>query len=318
MAASAATPYGSEDRTAVITGALSYTGKYTTRLLLERGFRIRTLTNHPSQKDPFGGCVQAFPYDFDRPQRLVASLCGAGTLINTYWVRFPYRSVTYQNAVRNTQTLIAAARQAGVRRLVHVSIANPSLDSPLDYYRGKAQLEEEVRKSGLTWAILRPTVIFGSEDVLINNIAWFVRRFPVFGVPGNGHYGIQPIYVEDMARLLADAVTRPDNFTQDAAGPEAFTFSELVHCICKAIGRTTRIIHLPTPMAYLATRAVGLWVRDVVLTWNEYRGLMSNLLVSHEPPAGSTSLRQWLADHSEGLGQRYASELRRHFCGAQP
>jgi NADH dehydrogenase len=262
--------------TVVITGAFSYTGKYTTHLLLERGCAVRTLTNHPHRENPFGERVSVYRYNFGRPDLLVENLRGADTLINTYWVRFPHRGVTYETAVHNTRTLIAAARAAGVRRFVHVSIANPSLDSPLGYYRGKAQLEEAVRQSGLSYAILRPTVIFGSEDILINNIAWFVRRFPVFGVPGDGRYGIQPIYVEDMAGLLADAAFGEANSTRDAVGPETYTFEALVRLIASTIGRNPRILHLPAPVAHLATWCVGRMLGDVVLTRDEYRGLMSN------------------------------------------
>ena len=206
--------------TVVITGAFSYTGKYTTRILLERGYRIRTLTNHPQRNNPFGERVQVFPYDFPTPDRLRENLRGASTLINTYWVRFPHAGATFESAVANTCVLIKAAKDAGIKRIVHVSIANPSLQSPLAYYRGKAQLEKAVMESGLSYCILRPTVIFGTEDVLINNIAWFVRTFPVFAVPGDGSYGIRPIYVEDMASLLADAAERETSSVVEAVGPE--------------------------------------------------------------------------------------------------
>src|SRR5712692_8413481 len=217
--------------TVVITGAFSYTGKYATRLLLDRGYRVRTLTYHPERANYFGGMLQVFPYNFEQPEELVRSLHGASTLINTYWVRFPRGKSTFETAVQNTCTLISAARNAGVRRIVHVSIANPSLQSPLGYYKGKARLERAVIDSGLSYTILRPTVIFGLEDILINNIAWFVRRFPVFGIPGDGSYLIRPIYVEDMAQLISDAVDREANTVLDAVGPETFSFEELVRLI---------------------------------------------------------------------------------------
>src|SRR6202008_4642679 len=162
----------------------------------------------------------------------------------------------------------------GVKRIVHVSIANPSPHSRLGYYRGKAQLEQAVVDSGLSYAILRPTVIFGREDILVNNIAWFVRRFPVFGIPGDGRYAVRPIYVEDMARLIADAVGQHENTVIDAVGPETFTFEELVRLIAERVGRHVRIIHLPMPLAYASTLLIGWFVRDVVLTWEEYQGLM--------------------------------------------
>lgn len=302
--------------TVVITGAFSYTGKYATRILLNRGYRICTLTYHPQRANPFGDQVQVFPYNFDHPEQLTQALRGAATLINTYWVRFPRGKSTFETAVHNTRTLISAAKNAGVRRIVHVSIANPSLQSPLGYYRGKAQLEKAVLDSGLSYAILRPTVIFGLEDILINNIAWFVRRFPVFGIPGDGRYGIRPIYVEDMAQLMADAVAGEADSTLDAVGPETFTFEELVRLVAGQVGRSVSPIHLPMPLAYVCTRLTGWIVGDLVLTWEEYKGLMANLLAPEGSPSGKTRLSEWLAENREHVGRHYASELARHYARA--
>jgi len=299
--------------TVVITGAFSYTGKYTTRLLLNLGYTVRTLTFHPDRENPFGKQVQAFPYNFDRSAQLTQALRGASTLINTYWVRFPHGESNFEAAVRNTRTLISAAKDGGIKRIVHVSIANPSPKSPLGYYRGKAQLEQAVTESGLSYAILRPTVIFGCEDILINNIAWFVRRFPVFGIPGNGRSAVRPIYVGDMARLIADVVGQQGNSVLDAVGPEAFSFEELVRLIAGRVGRQIRLIHLPMPVAYLSTLLIGWFVRDVVLTWEEYQGLMGDLLAPEGPSAGQVRLSQWLAQHSQQIGRQYTSEVARHF-----
>ena len=300
--------------TIVVTGAFSYTGKYATRLLLDRGYRVRTLTFHPLRENQFGPQVEVFPYNFDRPERLVESLRGASTLINTYWVRFPRRDATFEGAVRNSRVLIDAAARAGVRRIVHVSIANPSLNSPFGYYRGKAQLELAVAASPLAYTILRPAVIFGLEDILINNIAWFVRNFPVFGIPGNGRYRIRPIYVEDMARLLADAVERRSNCVVNAAGPETFSFEELVRLVSCHLGMSPLLLHIPMPLAYASTRAIGWLVGDVILAWQEYRGLMADLLAPGGPSTGETCLSHWLRENRERIGRAYASEVARHFA----
>ncbi len=300
--------------TIVITGAFSYTGQYATRLLLGRGYAIRTLTHHPERASAFGDRVRAFPYNFERRDELIESLRGASTLVNTYWVRFPRGTSTFERAVENTRVLIGAAKAAGVRRIVHVSIANPSLESPLGYYRGKAQLERAVVESGLSHAILRPTVIFGREDILINNIAWFLRHFPVFGIPGDGRYPIRPIYVEDMARLIADSVEGRENGVVDAVGPETFCFEELVRLIASEVGRSVRIVHLPAPLAYALTRLTGWFVGDIVLTWQEYQGLMGGLLGSKSPDAGAIRLSDWLRANHESLGRRYASEIARHYA----
>jgi NADH dehydrogenase len=297
----------------IVTGAFGYTGQYITRRLLALGQRVRTLTGHPDRPNPFGEQVQAARFNFDDPLALVESLRGADVLYNTYWVRFSHGTVTFDQAVENTRTLIRAAQEADVRRVVHVSIANPSLDSPLPYYHSKALLEEAVRTSGLSYAILRPTVIFGPEDILINNMAWLVRRFPLFVVPGDGQYGLQPIFVQDMAGLAVRVAQEDENIVLDAVGPESYTFDELLRLIARTLGRRVRLLHLPPGVALLLSRLVGLAVRDVVLTREEVQGLMANLLVSHSPPTGETRLSEWLRQNAEQVGSRYASELKRHY-----
>jgi NADH dehydrogenase len=304
--------------TVVITGSFSYTGKYATRILLERGYTVRTLTNHPERANPFAERVQASPYNFGRPEALKQSLAGASTLINTYWVRFPRGESNFATAVRNSRILIQAAKDAGIQRIVQVSIANPSLESPLGYYRGKAQVEEAVRESGLPYTILRPTVIFGPQDILINNIAWFVRKFPAFAVPGPGQYAIRPIYVGDMARLLADAAEWRENAVRNAVGPETFVFDELVRLIARSVKRPARLVHVPALMAYVCTLVTGWAMGDVVLTWEEYKGLMENLLAPEGPAAAETRLSWWLAEHGDSVGRTYASEVARHFEKREP
>lgn len=301
------------NETVFITGAFSYTGKYAAQLLLQRGYTVCTLTNHPERKNPFAEQVEAFPYDFNHPERLCRTLRGASTLINTYWVRFPRGGSTFDGAVANTVTLIKAAKEAGLKRIVHVSIANPSLDSRLGYYRGKAQVEQAVAASGLSYCILRPTVIFGKEDVLVNNIAWFVRRFPVFAVPRDGNYRIRPIYVEDMAGLLAGAVKQEGSAVVNAVGPETFTFEELVKLTACCAGRDVRVVHVPMLLAYVSTLLVGSLVHDVVLTWEEYKGLTANLLTVAGPASGQTKLSDWLAENGDRVGRHYVSEVARHY-----
>jgi NADH dehydrogenase len=297
----------------VVTGAFGYTGKYIARRLLACGRNVLTLTGHPGRANSSGDRVAVAPFHFEDRRALVRSLRGATTLYNTYWVRFPHGPATYEKAVENTKALIGAALEAGVRRMVHVSIANPSADSPLPYYRGKSVLENVLRESGLSYAILRPTVIFGPEDILINNIAWFLRKFPVFGVPGSGEYQVQPIFVEDMAELAVQAGLHSDNTILDAVGPETFTFNELVRLVAEKIKRPARILHVRPATALWFVRLVGWFVRDVVLTPEEIEGLLSNLLVTPSPSTGRTHLSDWLGRHADQVGIRYASELRRHY-----
>lgn len=295
-----------------VTGAFSYSGKYIARRLLDQGHEVLTLTGHPDRPDPFGGRVKAFPLDFDETC-LARSLQGVDTLYNTYWIRFDQGGNTQPLAVERTQALVRAARAAGVRRMVHVSITNPSADSPLPYFWGKAANERAVRESGLSYAILRPTVLFGTEDILINNIAWLLRRFPFFGQIGDGQYRLQPVFVDDLAALAVEAGGREEDLVWDAVGPDIFTFDELVRLIGETIGRPRPILHLPPRLALTAAQLISLFVRDVVLTPEEVDGLTAGLLVSSEAPRGTTRLADWLEANRSTVGMRYASELRRHF-----
>ena len=297
----------------VVTGAFGYTGKYITSKLLSLGKEVRTLTGHPNRASPFGDRVKAFPLRFDAPEELAGSLHGATTLYNTYWIRFPHGKMTFDVAVENTKILIKSAKQAGVRQIVHISITSASPDSPLAYFKGKALPEQAVADSGLAYTILRPTLIFGAEDILINNIAWFLRRFPVFPVPGSGDYPVQPVHVEDVADAAVVAGEQCKNTTQDCVGPEIYTYEQLIRLVASVVESRSKMVHVRPSLALFLSRLAGVLVRDVVLTGDEVRGLMAGLLVSESPPTGSTGLKRWLEENRDTLGRRYASELDRHY-----
>ncbi len=295
-----------------VTGAFSYSGKYITKRLLDRGEEVITLTGHPNRPDPFGGKVKAYPLDFDQAG-MTRSLQGVDILVNTYWVRFDKGENTQPRAVENTRKLVNAARSAGVKRIVHISIANPSADSHLPYYWGKAANEKTVMESGLSYAILRPTVLIGKEDILINNIAFLLRHFPLFLIPGNGSYGIQPVYIEDLADLAVEGVYRKDSYIIDAVGPDAYTFKELAQLIGKKIGAKRPMISVPPRLALLTAQLLSLFVGDVMLTPEEVDGLMGNLLISKQPARGKTAFKDWLEANKSTIGMKYASEIKRHY-----
>lgn len=302
----------------VVTGAFSFTGKYIARRLLALGEQVKTLTNHPDREHPFGQAIAAMPLCFDDPDALGASLAGATTLYNTYWVRFEHARMTFIRALDHTATLLKAARQAGVRRIVHISIVNADPESPYPYFRAKGQAEKLVRDSGLSYAILRPTVLFGMESILFNNIAWMLHKFPVFAIPGNGDYNLQPVYVDDLAELAVNAAYKDAPLVLDAAGPETFSFEGLINQTAKQVGSHARLLHLRPERAMQFIRMVGGLVADVVLTSEEIDGLMHNMLVSRNPPTGHTLFSHWLKQHARDLGSGYISEIERHYRGMSP
>src|SRR6266568_2405013 len=296
----------------VVTGAFSFTGRFIARRLAALERPIKTLTNHPQRAGAEDVKAEVAPLQFADRAALVESLRGADVLYNTYWVRFRHGKVRFGDAVANTRILLGAARDAGVRKVVHISVSNPSEDSQLDYYAGKARTEAVVRESGLAWAVVRPTLIFGAGDILINNVAWLLRHVPVFFIPGHGAYRVQPVAGEDVADIAVWAAEH-DGITVDAAGPDTLSYAELVDAVATAIHHTRRIVFTPPSLILLAGRVLGRYVKDVVLTPQELDGLMQELLVSKEPPRGRLRLDDWLLRSSDTLGMSYASELDRHF-----
>ncbi len=295
-----------------ITGAFGYSGKHIARLLVDRGERVRNLTGHPDRPNPFAGAVEVTSFRFEEPAALREALEDVRVLYNTYWVRFDHGASTFARAVENSRALFRAAADAGVERVVHVSITNPSLDSPLPYFRGKAAVEAALRDTGLSHAILRPAVFFGGRDVLINNIAWLLRRLPLFGM-ARGKYGIQPVHVEDFARLAVEQGGSRIDVVLDAVGPETLEFDELVRLVRAAVGSKAPIVPIPRSLLLAAARLVGAVVRDVVLTPDEIAGLTANSLVSTAPPTASTRFSDWVTENAEQLGVHWASELERHY-----
>lgn len=303
-----------------VTGAYGYSGRYIASRLLEQGSGVITLTGSAHRGSGLAGRVPAFPLDFDQPNRLAETLRGVSVLYNTYWVRFNHRLFDHERAVADSEVLFQAARRAGVERVVHVSITNPSLDSPLSYFRGKARVESALKESGMSYAILRPAVLFGNEDILINNIAWALRTLPVFGIFGDGTYGLCPIHVEDLAEAAVRLGSSRDNIVVDAVGPEKFTYRKLVDTVAGVIGVHPRVIHVPGWLGWIAGRLIGCLHGDVMITMDEIRGLTAGLLMVDSKPLGSTSLTDWMTANSETLGRRYASELarrvKREECGS--
>jgi NADH dehydrogenase len=134
---------------------------------------------------------------------------------------------------------------------------------------------------------------------------------PVFGVFGNGEYRLQPIFVDDLAKLAVEHGQAQSNEVIDAIGPETFTYRELVQEIGEMIGKVRPIISVPPAMGYLVGWGLGKLVGDIMITRDEIKGLMQNLLYTDSPPAGKTALTTWAKENAHSLGLHYTSELAR-------
>ncbi|MCF6152582.1 MAG: NAD-dependent epimerase/dehydratase family protein [Candidatus Kuenenia stuttgartiensis] len=294
-----------------VTGAFGFSGRYIARNLLDRGRNVITLTNSLHRPNPFGESVKAYPFNFDKPEKLTESLSGVSVLYNTYWVRFNYKTFGYSTAIQNTFALFEAAKKAGVKRIVHTSITNPSESSPYEYFRDKAIIEKNLIESGISYAILRPAVLFGKEGILINNIAWALRKFPFFSIFGEGNYRLQPIYVNDFATLAVEQGEKSENTIINAIGPETFSYRDLVTEIGNIIGKKRPFVSVSPFTGYCLALIIGKFVHDVLITKDEIEGLMDDLLYVDAPPAGNTKLTEWARENASILGKQYESELAR-------
>lgn len=303
-------PSTSTATTDLVTGAFGNTGRVITAGLVGKGHRVRTLTDHPDPAaDPEQ--VEALPHAWDDPARLAEAFDGITTLYNTYWMRLGDASGRYETATDRCIQLIDAAAGAGVERIVHISVAHPSLDSPYPYFRGKAEVEAHLKGVGVPWAAVRPALVFGGDSVLLNNLAWLLRRLPVFALAAGGDYRVRPVHVDDLARICVEAGARDVDETIDAVGPERPTFRQLVTEVRDAVGARTRLVGLPARLVLPASRALGMVLRDDLLSRHELLSTVEGLADTAGQATGTIEVSRWLTEHSSELGREYVNERRR-------
>jgi len=298
----------------LITGASGFIGGAIAERLVDRA-EVRGLTSHPA-KNRFGDRVRSFAYDFDEPARMAQAFRGVDVFVNSYYVRFNYGGLTFETAVERTRALLAQAKAAGVRKIVHVSVSNADTASDLPYYANKGRIEQLIAASGIDYTILRPALVVGDGDILVNNIAYFLRRLPVFTIFGDGSYRAQPITVEAFAGLALEAIDGDHReATLAVAGPSDWTFLEMVRAIRGAVGSRASIVSAPAWVALAGLRVAGALLGDVVLTSDEVKGLTREYLYAQDPLRRGIGFGQWLdrPGVAAALGAKYESELARHF-----
>lgn len=295
--------------TDLVTGAFSYTGARIAERLLEVGREVRTLTRRPP---PGGSPIETFVYRWGR-EPLLEALAGVDTLFNTYWVRVTHGGTTYADAVENSRLLFETAADAGVRRIVHVSITKADQAPHLPYFAGKAAVESALRETGVPHAIVRPTVVFSEEDVLINNIAWLLRRIPVFLIAGDGRYRVRPVHVDDVARICVEQARSDDEVIVDAVGPDDLAFGDMVRHIRDSVGSRAALMNVDRRLLLPVAWGLGVALRDHLMTGEELDGLMAELVTSDAPTTGEISFCEWVEEHAGELGRTYVSEQRRNY-----
>lgn len=305
----------------LITGAFSFSGRYIAEELLKLGEHVETLTGHPNPKNPHYDQIIVKPYNFDDFDALIESFRGIDTFYNSYWIRFPYKGMNWKKAIENCNKLFKACKIAGVKKIVHISVTNCTVDSPYSYFRGKALVEELLKKCGVPYTILRVAWFYEDGDILVNDVAWLLRHLPVFGLFEYGTYKLQPISAKSLAKLAVESryqgeKTINQNKIINAIGPETYTWKEFVLAINKTMGSKTLIVPFPGftgIVPIIASTILGMALHDRLLTLEEIKSLEDNLCLTTDQPVGKRSFKKWLRRNSKLIGLEWHNEVKRHY-----
>lgn len=305
----------------LVTGSFSFSGKFITNELLKTGERVETFTNHPVTTNPNYSKITIKQYVFNDFNALVENFKGVDTFFNSYWIRFPYGSTSWMDAIRYSKDLFKACKLAGVKKIVHISVTNPKINSPYAYFKGKAIVEDLLKKSGVPYTILRVAWMFEEGDILTNNIAWILRHMPIFGIFGKGEYKIQPVSLKTLGKVAIENRYLGDktiniNKTIDVIGPETLTYKEYVSLINRTIHAKTILFPFPwfaIQIPIFVSKVIGFALHDRLLTKDEIYSLKDNLLLTDSPPIGNVSFKKWLEKNKNNIGLKWANEVKRHY-----
>ena len=235
----------------LVTGGTGFVGTHLVNTLLRRGHAVATLARTPERAhNRYNRGVEVVGGDVLEPGSLIRAAAGREAIVHLVGIIFETRRQSFDAMHRQAvENVIAAAKPAGVRRLLYMSAMGAAADAPSAYSRSKAAGESAVRQSGLDWTIIRPSLIFGPGDGFFSGLAPIVRGNPGFiPVIGSGQTRFMPVSVYDVARVFADSLDRPETIgrTYEVGGPQTFTLNELYREIALAVGKPRKpMIHFP-------------------------------------------------------------------------
>lgn len=272
-----------------LTGSTGFVGKATIRALAGHGFTVRCLVREGSESDLEGvEGVERVSGDVLEPEWLVQFVKGCSAVIHLVGIirEQPGRGVTFERLhTTATTNMLSVAREAGVKRYVHMSALGARANGSSAYHRTKWRAEEAVRQSGLDWTIFRPSVIFGPGDEFVTRLAQMVRRLPVVPVLGDGRYRLQPVCVEHVAEGFARSLLSgtPVGRTYDVTGPQPYPFDDILDLIGLLLGRpAVRKLHAPMELVKTVTRGLQ-WLPAYPVTMDQISMLEEESLADATP-----------------------------------
>lgn len=277
--------FGAEQRPAaagpprriLLTGASGFLGREVLRRLLAAGNEVVALSRSPRRAEVAPGVIQlaadvASPEWHSWSERCAAAIHLAGVIRE-----MPRRGDSFDRSNRaGAESVVMACRKSGIRRLVHISALGADRGAATAFLRSKWQAEEAVRRSGLAWTILRPSLIFGPGDRFSAAVAGALRRLPVFPVFGSGAYVLQPVSVAEVADAVVAAVDigACAGEVVEIGGPEVITYIEAVRRTAAALGLRRSLVHVPVGLARFAVGVLQ-WLPHPPITRDQLTMLLA-------------------------------------------
>lgn len=243
----------------LVTGAAGFSGSRIVARLVQEGETVRALVRDPARARPRlpERGVEIVTGDTTRPETLPPAMRGVETVIHAAFITADRKQGPGANYhltnVDGTENMVAAAKQAGVRRIVVLSGLGTRPDKPGTYMQGRYLAEQAVIQSGLAWSILGPSIQFGRGAAFFKGLADLIRGVPVV-VPmvGNGKRQFQPVWVEDVARCVVMMARQPERYDGqriEIGGPAIYTYAQILDLLMRAMGK--RRIKLPGPVPFV-------------------------------------------------------------------
>lgn len=281
-------------RAIAVVGGSGFIGSYLTLNLLQMGYRLNLLVNrtNPDLISPTGR-IKTFRGSIEDDTALTECFTGCDVVYHLVGLIAETRTKTFQKTVvEGTGHVVAAARTAGVKKIIYLSAAGAKPDAQSTYYRTKFQAERQVLASGLDYTIFRSSIVYGLQDKFINMLAGMIRRSPVLPVIGDGQYRLQPVYVEELCAVMARAAG--EGFTSgqiyEIGGAEPLTYLEILDIIKRILKKKRMTVHIPVFLARWGARGLELFMKPAPLTVDQIAML-----------AGGSTCDQTIAERDFGV-----------------
>jgi uncharacterized protein YbjT (DUF2867 family) len=237
-----------DSRLVTVFGGTGFLGRRVVSRLINHGFRVRVAVRHPGAVEQEG--VERVSADVTDEPSVAATLAGAEAAVNAVSLYVENRGLSFHAIhVAAARRVARLARGSGLRRLVHVSGIGSNPEATNDYIRERGQGELAVREAFPAATIVRPSVMFAADDAFLTTLVLLARRLPVYPLFGHGETRLQPVHVEDVAEAIARIImAEKAGDAYDLAGPDIWSYRQLVQEAARAAGARTRLVSVPFPL----------------------------------------------------------------------